>query len=85
MEPSVTPFHARLREGARPAFAVFAAIFAASALYTFTRPNIYEATATIELSNHRDRIRVEDGVVDRMAGPIDFRPILDLAGGDKLI
>ena len=32
--------------GARTSVAVFAAVFAASALYTFTRPKVYEATAT---------------------------------------
>lgn len=88
MEPKPPPpvrLRARLREGARPAFAVFATILAASAVFTFTRPKVYEATATIELLSHRDRIRTEDGTLDHMAGPIDFRPLLALAESDELV
>lgn len=45
-------FPRKLREGARPAFAAFAAVFLASALITFTRPKIYEATAELYVADY---------------------------------
>lgn len=77
-------FPRKLREGARPAFAVFAAVFLASALITFTRPKIYEATTLWPVASHRDRLR-PDGIIDSIAGGVDLQPALTIAASDQIL
>lgn len=46
------PFPSDLRESPRPALALFTVVFLATAIWSFTRPRIYEATAELHVSNY---------------------------------
>lgn len=66
--PRVLRFFQRgLREKPRVAFAVGLAVFAATALYTFTRPKIYEATA-IFVTKPESVIRLADNSTSQGVG-----------------
>ena len=77
-----------LREKPRLALAVGLGVFAASAAWTFTRPKIYEATATVFFLEPRDGFAANKAGNDRIldySGRLPYlTPLLGIAAGDPL-